>query len=370
MIVLLVAAFIMRPPSGTLVVHEWGTITTRHAPDGTPQGRLNRIEPSETLPSFVHQYDPPPTRADPAKSTLKSPIGPGRPDVTMRLETPVIYFHPAGAPDPNRTFDVRVRFRGGVINEFYPSADASVELDTARIGAKLQTGLLRGWDGAVLNNYVLGELSWRGIALDAGGSLPATTNHVWLAPRAARSTSVKNGGGEAERYLFYRGVAHLDALFQTTHGPDGVRLRAPRALHWMSGASMTVPRVWLLDVRADGRSAFREHEKIVIDRSSAGADLLTLAPLPEAEYGRDAIAALRKSMKRSLVGAGLFDDEAEAMLETWRDSYFAAPGTRLLYIVPNEWTAYFLPLEISVPHTLRRVLVGRIDLLDAETQSW
>ena len=36
-----------------LVVHEWGTITTRHAPDGMAEGRLNHIAPSETLPAFV-----------------------------------------------------------------------------------------------------------------------------------------------------------------------------------------------------------------------------------------------------------------------------------------------------------------------------
>ena len=41
-----------------LIVHEWGTITTQHAPDGTPRGRLNRISASEVLPSFVHRYEP------------------------------------------------------------------------------------------------------------------------------------------------------------------------------------------------------------------------------------------------------------------------------------------------------------------------
>jgi len=68
-------------------------------------------------------------------------------------------------------------------------------------------------------------------------------------------------------------------------------------------------------------------------------------------------------MKQQLLASGLFDDEAEAMLETWRDSYFKHPGMRVLYMVPNAWTEYFLPLSISVPHKLTRVLVGRIDLL-------
>jgi len=49
-----------RNPS-PMIVHEWGTITTRHAPNGTPEGRLNRISPTEVLPQFVHRFEPKPT---------------------------------------------------------------------------------------------------------------------------------------------------------------------------------------------------------------------------------------------------------------------------------------------------------------------
>src|SRR5689334_9477066 len=87
------AAFTLTERHGSsappLVVHEWGTITTRHAPAGMPHGRLNHIAPSETLPSFVHQYEPEPTKDNPDKSLVKTTLTPGRPDVTMRLETPV-----------------------------------------------------------------------------------------------------------------------------------------------------------------------------------------------------------------------------------------------------------------------------------------
>src|SRR5262245_6676424 len=94
-----------------LVVHEWGTITTVHDAKGVAQGRLNRIDVSEVLPDFVHRYEPPTTRYDTTLNLGKLPGIPGRPDVTMRLETPVIYFYP-GAPMSNPV-DVSVRFRGG-----------------------------------------------------------------------------------------------------------------------------------------------------------------------------------------------------------------------------------------------------------------
>src|SRR5262245_12953516 len=73
-----------------LIVHEWGTITTQHEADGAPLGRLNRIDAADVLPDFVHRYEPVQSAEDPFS---KSPGTPGRPDVTMRLETPVIYFY-------------------------------------------------------------------------------------------------------------------------------------------------------------------------------------------------------------------------------------------------------------------------------------
>jgi hypothetical protein len=76
----------------TFLVHEWGTITTRHQPDEIPLGRLNRIEQSEVLPSFVYNFEPDQTQSEPERSLRKKSLIPGRPGVTMRLETQVMYF--------------------------------------------------------------------------------------------------------------------------------------------------------------------------------------------------------------------------------------------------------------------------------------
>jgi hypothetical protein len=37
----------------------------------------------------------------------------------------------------------------------------------------------------------------------------------------------------------------------------------------------------------------------------------------------------------------------------------------VFYLVPREWTDYFLPLELSVPADVTRVIVGRIDLVES-----
>jgi hypothetical protein len=350
----------LQPPA-PLAVHEWGTITTRHAPDGTPDGRLNRIDSVDVLPSFVHRYEPPVTRGDSSLTLGKGPLVPGRPDVTMRLETPVIYFHPArGARVP--AFNVNVRFRGGVLNEFYPDARGSLDVDMDRVRDKMERGVIRQWDGKVLDNYVVGGLGWTGIALRDSVPVPHTDHHAWITPRRVRSSAIATPKGEGERYLFYRGVAHLDAPIQTRTLASEVVLRAPERMLWLGGEHAAIAKLWLVDVRAGGSSAFRELDRIVLSKSNTGAELARVPLFSDGDHSVEALARLRASMKRALTDAGLFDDEAEAMLDTWRESYFRNPGLRVFYLVPTEWVDYHLPLRISVPNVLTRVLVGRIDL--------
>lgn len=362
LVLVLVAA--IRHTAPPLIVHEWGTITTRHAPDGTPEGRLNRIKPSEVLPAFVHRYEPAPTQDDPKKSVMKSPLAPGRPDVTMRLETPVIYFHPAAGSDSMPPFDVSLMFRGGIVNEFYPQGEASVAVDAERVSTKMRAGLIKSWwDGGVLDNYVVGSLRWNSVSLKATVPLPQTASRIWLAPRQVRSAGVATPSGEGERYLFYRGVAHLDALVQTELSQTEVRLRSPQRLLWLHAPSMTISSLWLVDIDPGGAVAFREQKQVRITKDSVSQEVGRLPLFVPKDYSAGGLAELRSSMKRELIGAGLFDDEAEAMLDTWKESYFEMPGLRVFYIVPREWIDYFLPLQVSVPNEMTRVLIGRIDLL-------
>ena len=345
------------------VIHEWGTITTIHAADGTPAGGLNNIDAEEVLPDFVHRYEPETTRHKPERLLGKFPRIPGRPDVTMRLETPVIYFH----PPPNQKFtdpiDVTVRFRGGVINEFYPNAAASVALDSQRIQSKAADGVITQWNGDVLNNYVVGSLQWKGLRLHDTVIAPLTNSEIWLAPREVNSVSVFSAeSGEGEQYLFYRGVAHLDALLATKTSRGSVELSTPAHLTWLESATVTIPGIWLADVREDGAIAFRASPAVTLTKQNEGKRLATVKRFSDRDYTATGAAQLRTALKKALIAQGLFADEAEAMLNTWEASYFQKPGLRVFYIVPRAWTDYFLPLEFSVPARVTRVIVGRIDL--------
>ena len=228
---------------------------------------------------------------------------------------------------------------------------------------KVEDGVIStDWNGDVLNNYVVGTLQWKGLRLHDTVVAPLTKSEVWLAPREVSSVAVFSPtAGEGEQYLFYRGVAHLDALLATKTSQGSVDLATPANLTWL-GSAATVPNIWLADVRADGVIAFRAQAGVTLKKEDAGKELARVKRFSGGDYTPAGAAQLRCSMKKALIAQGLFADEAEAMLNTWKASYFQKPGLRVFYIVPREWTDYFLPLELSVPARVTRVIVGRIDL--------
>src|SRR5262245_18390842 len=94
-----------------LVVDEWGTFTSFQDERGQAIVGINTDD--EPLPDFVHSL-----HDDLIIGTSSQGASKCHMQVTMRLETPVLYFHPpAGAPP--LTCDVRVEFRGGWLTQFY-----------------------------------------------------------------------------------------------------------------------------------------------------------------------------------------------------------------------------------------------------------
>ena len=216
----------------------------------------------------------------------------------------------------------------------------------------------------MLNNYVVGALKWKGLRLHDTVIAPLTNSEIWLAPREVQSVSVFNPeAGEGEQYLFYRGVAHLDALLADENHARPVQLATPANAR-MARAPAVVPnslarrhaRRWSHRIP---RAACRHSEEGERGKGARRAS----SDFPTGEYTAAGAAQLRVALKkRALIAQGLYADEAEAMLNTWKASYFQKPGLRVFYIVPREWTDYFLPLEFSVPARVTRVIVGRIDI--------
>ena len=262
-----------------LVVHEWGTFTSFQNEAGEALRRINTDD--EPVPPFVHRLARvrlfAPTDIDLERDYQTQGAPHADPRVTMRLETPVLYFH---LPPDQKTMslDVAVDFRGGYLTENFPKATALVD------GKPFQK------NDFPPGPIALGGLRWSNVHIGdipSPGEIPQTTDHVWLAPRKVDAALV-TVGSESERFLFYRGVGDLAAPLTVTRNSDrvlDVRLNSPALktpkpstekaspldAPWPRGAAsplavqpvwegmLTNRDVWLLDVRPNGTSAFRRH---------------------------------------------------------------------------------------------------------------
>jgi hypothetical protein len=144
-----------------------------------------------------------------------------------------------------------------------------------------------------------------------------------------------------------------------------------------------IASAWIVDIRPDGSCAERHvedhmlltntktHDQILIKDLHAWTAISGFfwftnfsAAFTDSDFSADNLGKLKASMHDALVKAGLYDDEATAMLKTWELSYFKSPGLRFFYIVPRSWVDKVLPLKITgAPTEITRVMVGRIELI-------
>lgn len=347
-IVLLSASLGYGQEPETLTVHEWGTITSQHFGNGLVSGHMNVIKQEEVLPEFVHRLD-----QSILKAFDKSPRTEGHRSVTMRLETPVIYFYPSEKFSHEQPIDVSVEFRGGLLNEYYPAAMSAY--GNLNIDSNGQTDI---------DEDTVSYLYWNAMTLGGPWSGPQTDSNVWTAPRKVRAADIRTSNGESEKYLFYRGVGHLNSLLRTTHIADTreIKIYNPENLSSSIPGNLTIPEAWVLHV-GDHGAAYRSIGPITLTDDPDEVLATVSANFSEEEYKSENIQSLRGAIHQSLVKNGLYEEEATAMLNTWQNVYFEQPGTRIFFIVPREWIDHQLPLKFSVPVKLERVFIGRIDLV-------
>lgn len=312
-----------------LVAHEWGTFTQLSGSDGVAID-FRPLEGVSDLPSFVYASTDGPRGLRNALPQTKSAVS-----GTVRMETPVIYFYaPPGSPE--QKVGVRVSFPQGRITEYYPRA--------------------RAFDGTTLD--------WGTFAVLPGAhpDLPteARPSHYYAA-RATDADPVRvcdpQDGLEHEKFLFYRGVGSFPLPLEARLAGDTVSIAAP--------GSAAVGQAFVFErhgddvrfspfCRAHGLGHCREHARCAArDRSK----------LPRAT-----VEQVQEQLRSFLVEQGLFEKEARAMVETWKDSWFE-DGLRVFYAVPRALTDAVLPLSIApAPTKLVRVLVGRAELVTPEME--
>ena len=318
-----------------LVVHEWGTFTAVSGSDGV---LLSGLEVEEhRLPPFVLSH----AGFAPAIKGVARPVR----GATIKMETPVLYFY----SDEPLTARVEVGFRGGTISQWYPERVAGEQLPPGQAVLDLTAG----YCGSVTWQVdVLDARTPPGFSTSAGAETPE-----WPRARVATSNRLRGPKGEIEGFIFYRGIGRFDLPLRVTcDRADEVRLqnRGPEKIPFVCvyerQPQSRDAKIWWRGSLAAGMEQPR-----LVSRSTDG------------ESGSD----LRQRMfPAALRDAGLTADEADAMLATWRDSYFEQPGLRVFWIVPRGFTDAVLPIAITPsPSRLERVLVGRTEILTPEFET-
>jgi hypothetical protein len=312
------------PVYSGLTAHEWGTFTSVAGPDGQAI-QWSPLTGSTDLPSFVEQFQ---------KSGYKLGLR-----GTVRMETPVLYFYAAA----EETVSVKVSFSKGVITEWYPHA-SSVEPRTALSDGTLYYG-----------KQPDGSITWDSVTLlpSLAADFPQEArSESYYAARNTTSTPLRvqtSAGEQHEKFLFYRGVSVFPVPISAVLTPAG-QVRAE------SRANFTFPSVILFE---------RRGEKVGYRIANA---LHTAATLDSPERTAT-VESLARDLEGILIAQGLYQNEAQAMVQTWRDSWFEE-GSRLLYIVPSEFVDAVLPLTIKpAPMQTTRVFVGRLELVTPATAS-
>lgn len=354
-----------RQPADRWTIHEWGTFTALQNDAGVAAGGINVDD--EPLPDFVHDlYAGLINRPFVPRVRLFDKGLPIRyPQVTLRLETPVLYFHPPQALAGPTKIDVDVALHGGWLTQFYPAA----KNDNADIHSDKYGNLTYG----PLTPQTVGRLAWHGLTVYPAAEKnvvagPLTKEHIWLAPRQVEAADVTAAGGESERYLFYRGVANfsapLEVIAARPHDRFDLHGRFEEVL--AAGQREQIGRLWLVHILADGRVAFRAFGPLAVDGDRQPVIGQTRASFDAQDFTAGKLAELQQDLHAALVADGLNADEAAAMVATWDQAYFHSPGLRLFFLVPQVWTDHYLPLTVSVPAEVRRVMVGRIELTSPE----
>jgi hypothetical protein len=287
-----------------LVVHEWGTFTSIAGPDGRAVEWLPQTGPTD-LPCFVE------------RNRFNVKVGLSG---TVRMETPVLYFYA-----PRETVvNVGVQFNSGVITEWFPRARVTPPVAPAVTSSQ--------------------KIVWRNVKIVPGGAedflLESGSSHYYAARRtAAAPLSIDS---QREKFLFYRGVGRfIPSVAATVDAAGNVSLAAAPLASRPIGDFM-------LFSNDGGRIAYQVQH---VTANAVAVDPKVVGQEPTSE------------LARLLLDHGLYPDEAAAMLDTWRDSWFEA-GTRLIYIVPRAEIDAILPLQIvPTPSDIARVFVGRMELV-------
>ncbi len=324
------------------VAHEWGTFTSVQGADGI-QLEWNPLVTSE-LPPFVYNS----VRRVGGRIVWE---GKGTYQTLQRMETPVIYFY----SDTQQKVDVTVDFPQGIVTEWFPRGKQAVPA-TAKMPPRAGRQIIR-WENVEIlplnqNASLAGALPSENSGSHYYAARATDADYLRVAASAAK------GGAEVEKFLFYRGVGNFRAPLTVSQLTDG------SGLVLTNSAPEPLGNLLVYTVRGN------EAKFVPVGSLPAGSTRsVALRPDKGLAPLSDVRADLARRLREALVGEGLYEREAAAMVQTWDESWFGEQGTRVLYTLPRAWTDRILPLTIEPrPRELARVMIGRAELISPEME--
>lgn len=338
--------------TNSFIAHEWGTFTSIQGADSSPLP-WHSSQISE-LPGFVYNWTKP--------GMNRGALFHGKGDLItlQRMETPVIYFY----TDQPMHVDVNVAFPKGYITEWYPQ--------TTQIGLTFALDTNGPVEGILHDSRAI----WRNLeiipeSMPQPSRLPQdSSGSHYFAARETKSDLVRENlspsvdqATEIEKFIFYRGAGS----FKT---PLRVSVDSNNMIAVENAGPQPLRHLFVIEIH-NGHGTFTEMDELASSNSVVwlNADYVSsdswirypIAQFPEAIGAR---------MQAALVGEGLFPAEAQAMINTWKDSWFTEEGVRVLYLLPRAWTDEILPLEFNPqPKELTRLMVGRAELITPSVET-
>jgi len=326
--------------STNYVAHEWGTFTSVQGSNGNLLP-WRPIQLSE-LPKFVYS-----SKIAGSELLVKPSL------ITyQRLETPVIYFYSQDA----MKVTADVRFPQGLITEWFPNVSETSTGHSITNGTNI--------------TYVQeGHAVWRDIDIlgaHQDGGLPRdTVGSHYFAARATNANLIRattTNATELEKFIFYRGAGNFKTPLRVTVDGNNV-------VSVENTGDQPLAHLFLLNIH-DGTGAFAMLDELTSSNSVRWQSLNDTAE----HWNRFDLARFQTELgaqvQIALTSAGLNPDEAQAMVNTWRDSWFTEDGVRVLYLLPRQWTDGILPLTLTPqPTELTRVMFGRAEVITPQVET-
>lgn len=312
-ILILILGFNSPSPNPTLVVHQWGVITSLHSSTGAKLGSLHLNDVEGKFPSYMLST---PTQAP--KNALS------------KIESGFYLYNPT-----THKVSIDIGFPMGIVNQWFPQKNSGDTWANNSITdfSKEQNGLI-SWD----NIAILPNDNNEAFSKDLGS---------WNVLRNSKSNKLKIKN-EIEKFLYFNAVGgDLEVLLD-------LQFKSDKEIIIKNKTDKNIPYIFVYEKNPDGGNVWWTGG---LDKNCTKICTSTISSI---SY----VNAKAEEFRKALIKEGLFSEEAETILKAFENNWLKKNGFRVFYVFPKEDIEPILPSNISPQaNDFQRVFIGKCELL-------